>query len=294
MLMNSFFPAYCAALSAFSASFVLVEFFVFIAARYRERYLQEAGTELDDVLIQMPASRVLELSLGLSVFGASAVIMALQIHSVDFSWKLALGAAAAVALLLFPVPRLVLRWMKRRRLARFELQLEDALGLISSSLKAGFSINQALGEVAAEDIHPVAVEFRLLVQELQLGVPMEQALDNMCARLGSADFELVAAAISTARQTGGELTYALGRVAELIRGRVRITRKVRALTAMGRLQAAMISVMPFLLLLAMYYISPEMVRVFLTSPYGIGAVALAFLLVVAGFFWIRRITSGEV
>lgn len=108
--------------------------------------------------------------------------------------------------------------------------------MISSSLKAGFSINQALEEVAEQNIHPISVEFRLLIQEIRLGVPVEQALENMNRRLRSEDFELVATAILTARQTGGELTGTLERVASLIRERVRISNKVRALTALGRLR----------------------------------------------------------
>ena len=132
--------------------------------------------------------------------------------------------------------------------------------MMSSSLKAGFSINQALEKVAEQEIHPIAVEFRLLMQELQLGVPLDQALDNMSRRIGSEDFELVAVAIITARQTGGELTETLERVAALIRERGRINNKVRALTAMGRLQAIMIGAMPFLLLWGMYLISPAMME----------------------------------
>ena len=181
-----------------------------------------------------------------------------------------------------------------KALVKFNIQLEDALGMMSSSLKAGFSINQALEKVSEQEMHPIALEFRLLMQELQLGVPIDQALDNMARRIGSEDFELVATAIITARQTGGELTETLERVAALIRERGRINAKVRALTAMGRLQAIMIGAMPFLLLFGMYHISPVMMDSFVGSLAGVVSICVVVLLVICGFLTIRKITNVEV
>jgi tight adherence protein B len=138
------------------------------------------------------------------------------------------------------------------------------------------------------------VEFRLLLQELRLGVPLEQALDNMSRRLNSDDFDLVVTAIVTARQTGGELTGTLERVAMLIRERVRINQKVMALTAMGRLQATMIGVMPFVLMVGLNYVSPDMMSLFMSSAAGIIAIVVVVILVICGFLAIRKITNIEV
>ena len=145
-----------------------------------------------------------------------------------------------------------------------------------------------------QNIHPVSVEFRLLTQEIRLGVPLEQALENMNSRLGSDDFELVATAVLTARQTGGELTGTLERVAALIRERVKIANKVRALTAVGRLQAIIIAAMPFFLLYMMTRVSPELMGEFLHSFAGVMAVILVVILDLLGFLWIRKITTIEV
>ena len=106
--------------------------------------------------------------------------------------------------------------------------------------------------------------------------------------------ELVALAISTARKTGGELTSTLSRVAALIRERVRIAQKVRALTAMGRLQAIMIGLMPYLLLLGMYKVSPTLIDAFFATPIGVIAMIAVTIFVTAGFLWIRKITKIEV
>ena len=288
MLSSSFWPGICAFLSVMLATFVLIEFGLYVAARYRERYLAEASTELDDVLIQMPARRVLDLSLALATSGIIISIILMSTLVEGYSWKWGIFVA------LFLLPRLVLRQLKVRRLEKFNFQLEDALGVISSSLKAGFSINQALEEVAEQNIHPISVEFRLLIQEIRLGVPVEQALENMNRRLRSEDFELVATAILTARQTGGELTGTLERVASLIRERVRISNKVRALTALGRLQAILIALTPVALLIGLWWINPVMIRAFVTNPIGIALLIVAGIFDVIGFLIIRRIVTIEV
>jgi tight adherence protein B len=294
MLSSSIFPALLAFAGVTSAMLVLADFVIFIASRYRERYLRETSAELDDVLIQMPPSRVLDLGIALSVAGAtvSMVIFASSAKSHSLLWSVI--TSLIVALMIFPLPRLILRFLRNRRIEKFDMQLEDALNSMSSSLKAGFSITQALEEIASQDIHPLSVEFRLLVQEIRLGVPVEQALDNMCRRLECDDFELVASAIITARQTGGELTKVLERVSELIRERLRINRKVRAMTAMGRMQAMIIGAVPYLLLLGLNVVSPEMMSGFFSTPTGFIALALVTVLVIAGFITIRKITRIEV
>ena len=294
MFSNSFWVGLCAFAAVTLAMLGLIDFGIYVAKRYRERYLEEAKTELDDILIQLPASRLLDLSITLSAIGAIVTVVLVSTKSEQMNWSIGVLAALVVAGVLFPVPRIVLRMIKKHRLIKFNIQLEDALGMMSSSLKAGFSINQALEKVSEQEMHPIALEFRLLMQELQLGVPLDQALDNMARRIGSEDFELVATAIITARQTGGELTETLERVAALIRERGRIANKIRALTAMGRLQAIMIGAMPFLLLYGMYQISPVMMDSFVSSFAGVVSICVVVLLVICGFLTIRKITNVEV
>lgn len=294
MFSNSFWVGICAFAAVTLAMLGLIDFGIYVAMRYKERYLEEAKTELDDILIQLPASRLLDLSITLSAIGAIVTVVLVSTKSEQMNWSIGVLAALVVGGALFPVPRIVLRFLRKQRLVKFNVQLEDALGMISSSLKAGFSINQALEKVSEQDMHPIALEFRLLMQELQLGVPLDQALDNMARRIGSEDFELVATAIITARQTGGELTETLERVAALIRERGRISAKVRALTAMGRLQALMIGAMPFLLLFGMYHISPGMMESFVNSFAGVVSIGVVVILVICGFLAIRKITNVEV
>lgn len=291
---SSVIPAFCAFAAVTLAVLSLVDFVIYVTARYHEKYLREANSELDDILIQMPAGRIFDLGVALAVSGGVITIIVMALRMEYFSVARALLASLIVGALLFPLPRIVLRFIRKRRLEKFNLQLEDALGMMSSALKAGFSINQAIEEIANQDLHPLAVEFRLLVQELRLGVPFEQALDNMCKRLECDDLDLVATAIITARQTGGELTEVLERVATLIRERSKIQRKVKALTAMGRLQALIIGATPYLLLIGLTIVNPGMMHYFLDSPVGTIALIAITLLVIGGFCSIKKITTIEV
>lgn len=294
LLNSTWAPSLCVLMAVTLATLVIIDSFLYISTRYKERYLKEAAVELDDVLLQMPAGRIFDLSLAISAFSCFMTVIIFGMTSGGFSWVKAIGLGAIIAIVTFPMPRLILRYLRIRRLAKFNEQLEDALGSMSSALKAGFSINQALESIADENRPPISIEFRLLVQELRLGVPLEDALDNMCKRIESEDFELVAVAIITARQTGGELTSVLERLASVIRQRLRIYRKVSALTAQGRLQAIVIGIMPFALMFMMSYIVPDAMAAFFESVIGIVACVIATILVIVGFLSIKKITSIKV
>ena len=293
LLNHSLLPSLMIMASISLAAYAILDFISFVSVRYRERYLHEAAMELDDVLIQMPAGRMLDLSMAISAIAALLTFLLLKSFS-ELSWLASATVAVMAAILLFPLPRLGLRQLRKRRVAKFNEQLEDVLMGISSSLKAGFSIQQAIEEVGDEARPPISVEFRLLAQECRLGVPLTQALENMNRRLESEDFELVATAIITARQTGGELTGALERLAALIRERLRIARKLHAITAMGRMQAWMIGAMPFVLLIGINYVAPALLEGIFDSIIGYALLGGVFLLVTIGFLVIRKITTIDI
>lgn len=290
----TFLAGLCSAAAVTFASLVVINFMTETSAKYKERYIRETGIEYEDILLSMPAGRVFDLSLGVSALGMFLGILLISIvaESPDMPMIVLVGIIGAVVC--FPIPRAILKHMKKKRLQKFNEQLEDALLSISGSLKAGFSILQALDLIASENRPPISYEFTVLMQELRLGVPFEEALEKMSRRVGSQDFELVSVAICTARQTGGELTGVLERLASVIRERVRIQQKLIAMTAQGRLQAYMIGAMPFLLLFALSKVAPDMMRPFLNSITGILVICAAILLVLAGFFTIRKITTIDV
>ncbi len=284
----------CAGLCALFATFVIVEFMSYTSARYKERFLAEAAVELDDVLLQLPANRILDLSIAIAaasffLFGGLSSFLSSEVNWIR---TIAIGTISAVVA--FLAPRFYLRALKKQRLAKFNEQLEDALLSMSSALKAGFSITQALENVASENRYPISFEFTLLLQELRLGVQFDTALRKMSDRLGSQDFELVAVAIITARQTGGELTTVLEELAGVIRERMRIMQRVRALTSQGRMQAWLIASVPFVLMFAMMRLAPDLMDAFFGSLVGIVVLVAVIIMVVCGFLWIRKITTIDV
>ncbi len=286
--------AACAGLSITMATLVIVDFISFASARYRERYLQEAAIELDDVLLQIPANRILDLSLAVSAIASFLVLLFIVGVSDEWNWGQAAFWMSVTAAVSFPAPRFYLKFLGKQRIRKFNEQLEEALTSMSSSLKAGFSITQAIEAVASENKSPISVEFRLLLQEIRLGVPLEKSLDNMCQRLGSVDMELTATAIITARQTGGELTTILDRLASVIRERTRINNKLNAMTAQGRLQAFIIGAMPFVLLFVMNYVAEDTMKNFYNSMTGILSIIAVVILVLCGFLAIRKITNIDI
>jgi len=286
--------ALCGGLAVFFAVLVVVDFVGFVMARHRERFLKQAAVELDDVLLHMPAGRILDISLALAALAGFTAMAFFGMGASTWSWNKVIISGLLAAAAAFPLPRAYLRFLSRRRLQRFNEQLEDALTTMANSLKAGFSINQAVEAVASENRPPISVEFRMLVQEARLGVSLDDALCKMRERLRSDDFELVATAIITARQTGGELTAVFERLAAMIRERARINGRLRALTAQGKLQAIIISLMPLFLLFAMLKVAPAMMSRFLNSAVGVALLVLVVLLELAGYFMIKKITTIDV
>ncbi len=290
----TFFASLCVALAVICATIVIMEFFSFTSAKYKEKFLEETAAEMEDVLLTLPPGKIFDLSLALSAIAAFLATAAVGFYADELSIPRLVIVALIAAVAAFPVPRVILKHIRRERMNKFNLQLEDALLSISGSLKAGFSINQALDGIASQNRSPISFEFRLLMHELRLGVPLDTALEKMNKRLDSPDFELVAIAIITARQTGGELTAILERLAGVIRERVRITGRIKALTAQGRMQAVIIGLMPFALFAAMLYVAPDMMNSFFSSVIGILFLIGVIILDVTGFIIIRKITTIDI
>jgi len=186
------------------------------------------------------------------------------------------------------------RWLDRRRRDRFNSQLPDALSTMSNALRAGFSISQAFDSVVDMGEAPMSEEFDILRRQLRIGMTFEEALESLSERVGSDDLALVTTAIVISRKTGGNVTEIFDKISETIRGRMKIERKVRSLTAQGRLQGIVVSVMPVLLGLAMTILKPKLMVPFFLSPVGAVAIVSMFALIAFGWMIIRKIIAIDV
>jgi tight adherence protein B len=175
---------------------------------------------------------------------------------------LLLGAVGAA------VPPLVLHTRREARRRRFDTQLPDALMLLTSALRAGYSFRQAIQTVAEELPPPLALEFGWASGEVSLGVPLDVALGRVAARVQSPDLDLVITAILIQLPLGGNLAEVLDAIAETIRERVRVTGEVQTLTAEGRLSAGILIILAPALALALYLKNPNYFQPLLESPLG--------------------------
>ena len=186
------------------------------------------------------------------------------------------------------------KWLDQRRREKFNAQLPEALATMSNALRAGFSIAQAFDSVVEQGEKPMSEEFAILQQQLRVGMSFESALESMSERVGSDDLTLVTTAILISRKTGGNVTEIFDKISETIRGRMRIERKVKTLTAQGRLQGIVVSAMPLFLGLIMTLIKPGLMIPFLTSFTGILAVLVMCALIFVGWLMIRKIIKIDV
>lgn len=186
------------------------------------------------------------------------------------------------------------KYLDNRRRELFNSQLPEALSTMSNALRAGFSISQAFDSVVDRGEDPMSEEFRILQQQLKIGMSFEDALESMSGRVGSDDLTLVTTAILISRKTGGNVTEIFDKISETIRGRMKIERKVKSLTAQGRMQGLIVSALPFFLALVMTIIKPGLMIPFLTSVNGVLAMLVTCILITLGWLIIRRIVKIDV
>lgn len=186
------------------------------------------------------------------------------------------------------------RWLDKRRRDRFNAQLPEALATMSNALRAGFSISQAFDSVVEQGENPMSEEFAILQQQLRIGMSFESALESMSERVGSDDLTLVTTAILISRKTGGNVTEIFDKISDTIRGRMKIERKVKSLTAQGRMQGIVVSLMPVFLGIIMLVIKPKMMVPFLFSPLGALSVLVMIALIVVGWLIIKKIITIDV
>jgi tight adherence protein B len=193
-------------------------------------------------------------------------------------------------------PGMYVKSQQKKRLQKFNDQLSDMLNLMVNGLRAGYSTMQAMEAISKELPPPICDEFRRVIQEMQIGIPMETALDNLLRRIPSEDLDFVVTAINVQREVGGNLSEILDNISFTIRERVRIKGEVRVLTSQVRTSGTVLSMIPFFLVLVLWFLNQE----YLMSITSRGnAIAAAIICVVLGliftsYFIMMKIADIEV
>jgi tight adherence protein B len=203
-------------------------------------------------------------------------------------------AVPLLAVLGFCWPQVMVKSLVAGRVRKFENQLADALTLIASSLRSGYSFLRAIQVVAEEMPAPISEEFRRAVAESNLGVPTELALRRMVDRVPSYDLDLVVTAVTIQLTVGGNLAQILDTIANTIRERVRNQREIAALTAEGKLSGMVCAGMPPIMGAIMTTLNPEYMKPLFTEWHGWMMIGLALTLQALGGLIIKKMLSIDV
>lgn len=195
----------------------------------------------------------------------------------------------------FFAPRLYVSRVTSSRLIRFENQLPDTLGLWVNALRSGYSVLQSMEAIARDAPEPTATEFKRVVQEVQLGIDPEDALEHLLNRVESEDLDLVITAVNIQREVGGNLAEILDVISHTIRERIKLKGEIRVLTAQGRITGYLISFLPIILALFLYTINPGyMGNLFENRMCGWPMLGIALALIGIGFALVQKIVDIDI
>jgi tight adherence protein B len=206
----------------------------------------------------------------------------------------ALILSMLIGLLLGSAPLVFVLQKRRRRFAQFEQDLPEALDLMVSALRAGNSLVSAMRLVAFESPDPIGSEFRICFDEQNYGLELRTAMENLVTRMPLQDLRIIVTAILIQKESGGNLAEVLDKASYLIRERFRLRRQVRVHTAQGRLTGWILSLLPVVLGIALYFVSPETISVLWTRSIGVKLLYTAAGMTIAGALIIRKIVNMEV
>ena len=238
---------------------------------------------LDALLVQSGSKLTVDRFLGCSFASFLLVYIA------SASWPMPAGSRVVLALLAFCIPYSLLRRARTQRLRRIEHQLPDAADFIARALRAGHSFTNVLQIVGNELPEPLSSEFRIAREEINYGVPMDEALHNMAERIPLTDLRYLIIAVLIQRESGGNLAEILGNISTIIRSRLKLMAQVRVLSAEGRMSAWILSLLPFAVAFMLLLVNPTYVSLLWTDPSGKRLLWYAAGMILFGVVWLRKV-----
>jgi tight adherence protein B len=196
--------------------------------------------------------------------------------------------------LLGSVPYTYVLICRKRRIARFETQFPEAVDLMSRAIRAGHAFTTGIKMVADEMPDPVGKEFRRVFEEQNLGLPLRNALMGLQERVALVDLKLFVVAVLIQRQSGGNLSEILDKIAYTIRERFRIWRQLKVHTAQAKLTGIILTALPPVVGTIIIGLNYEYMKIIFEEPWGLRLLAGSVVLQICGFLWIRKIVNIEV
>ncbi len=282
-------PLYLLAIVGVFLSASLLAYGVFergseLMSSYKETFTESASANAADMFMFIDATRLFYINL------IAIIVFPLLI------WLLIgdLLTATAVFILLAVLPGVMYSRIRKKRLKKFEEQLPDGLMMLSGAMRAGASLNIALEGLVKEQPAPLGQEFELFMREQRLGTDFEKSLDHMEARLPIQDFAMLTSALRINREIGGNLAEIIESLAETLRRKQQMEGKIESLTAQGKMQGVVMTGLPILLGVLLYFLEPESMEKLWTTTIGYGVLAVIFFMETLGYIMIQKITSIDV
>ena len=265
----------------------------------RKRYLKKL-TLPERFLEELPVMETLAQTIeqaGYSILAYRLVLISMSFGVVAgyASWaafRMPLVTVAAILVALY-LPIMKIRSARAKRLAKFEEQLPDAIDVMKRALKAGHPFNGTLKLVAEDMDDPVAYEFGLTFNEISYGNDVRRALLGLLSRVPSVTVMALVTSILVQKETGGNLAEVLEQISKVIRGRFRFNRKVRTLTAEGRMSAWVLATVPLVLFATIWVTTPDYLPILIEDPRGHKLIIYGAISGVIGIAWIRKIIRIE-
>lgn len=203
------------------------------------------------------------------------------------------GAAFLIFYLAWKAPQMILQFLADKRRRTLEVQLADALAIISSGLKGGYSFAQGMSMAGDQLPAPINGEFQRVMRLVQLGLETSRALEQMAERINSYDFDMTVSATNIQLSSGGNLSKLLETIAETIRDRIRLRRDIDALTAQGRMSGGILIALPIGIGIMLSLINPEYFGLLFSTKLGQNLVLLAVLQQCVGIYWIKKLLDFD-
>jgi len=195
---------------------------------------------------------------------------------------------------IFILPKTMYKRMAKRRIETFEYDLPDALSQIAGAMRAGATLPMAMEVMVEESKGPISQEFSLLLREHRIGIPLDEAFENLGTRVKSKELEIVITASRIARDVGGNLAEIFERISSTMFEKMSMEGKIKALTSQGKLQGWVVGLLPAGMVFALYQMEPESMQPLFNSIFGWGVLLIFFTLEILGMLMIKKIVTIDV
>ncbi|MEM8499611.1 MAG: type II secretion system F family protein [Pseudomonadota bacterium] len=252
--------------------------------RYEAEFTEQAEDSFEQLFLFMDTRKVFLVNI--------ALLLVLPLFVWLFTGSL-LYVAVIVALI-FLLPKCVVNWLKARRTASINAALPDVLAQLAGAMRAGSTFLNSVETMVEETSGPISQEFSLMLREQRMGRTLDESLDNLAERVASEEMDLMITAAQISRELGGNLSDIFQRLSVSLRRKQEMEGKIRALTSQGKMQGWVVSALPFLIIFALSFLEPDIMRPIFSTLLGWGFLAVIVLLEICGALMIRKIVNIDV